>query len=240
MSEEYKNTPEDEDIPDIEESSLIGTSDADQENEDAPVFGEKEDASSLSRPEETSEKPSTPVTEGKGTDMASIVAAAASEAISAALSAVHPQKDQTADLQLLSEQIAALKKEVGDLREELNTSKADLESIQKSTLYEKENDDSAANIINAFLLQLREAPKYLSEIHEERQKREVQSKEIAEQLERFQSISSNVDGMVQLYSDASNIIQLTQDANQPAAMVKIEKTSQGMLKKIKGFLGNKE
>ena len=237
MSEEYKNTPEDEDIPDIEESSLIGTSDADQENEDAPVFGEKEDASSLSRPEETSEKPSTPVTEGKGTDMASIVAAAASEAISAALSAVHPQKDQTADLQLLS---AALKKEVGDLREELNTSKADLESIKKSTLYEKENDDSAANIINAFLLQLREAPKYLSEIHEERQKREVQSKEIAEQLERFQSISSNVDGMVQLYSDASNIIQLTQDANQPAAMVKIEKTSQGMLKKIKGFLGNKE
>lgn len=236
MSEEYKNTPEDEDIPDIEESSLIGTSDADQENEDAPVFGEKEDASSLSRPEETSEKPSTPVTEGKGIDMASIVAAAASEAISAALSAVHPQKDQTADLQLLSEQIAALKKEVGDLREELNTSKADLESIKKSTLYEKENDDSAANIINAFLLQLREAPKYLSEI----QKREVQSKEIAEQLERFQSISSNVDGMVQLYSDASNIIQLTQDANQPAAMVKIEKTSQGMLKKIKGFLGNKE
>ena len=101
-------------------------------------------------------------------------------------------------------------------------------------------DDSTANIINAFLLQLREAPKYLSEIHEERQKREVQSKEIAEQLERFQSISSNVEGMVQLYSDASNIIQLTQDANQPAAMVKIEKTSQGMLKKIKGFWGNKE
>ena len=227
MSEEYKNTPEDEDIPKIEESSLIGASDADQE---------KEDTSSLSRPEETSEKPSISVTENSSTDMASIVAAAASEAISAALSAVHPQKDQTADLQLLSEQIATLKKEVGDLREELNASKADLESIKKSTLYEKENDDSAANIINAFLLQLREAPKYLSE----RQKREVQSKEIAKQLERFQSISSNVDGMVQLYSDASNIIQLTQDANQPAAMVKIEKTSQGMLKKIKGFLGNKE
>ena len=230
MSEEYKNTPEDEDIPNIEESSLIGASDTDQE---------KEDTSSLSRPEETSEKPSISVTENSSTDMASIVAAA-SEAISAAFSAVHPQKDQTADLQLLSEQIAALKKEVSDLREELNASKADLESIKKSTLYEKENDDSAANIINAFLLQLREAPKYLSEIHEERQKREVQSKEIAEQLERFQSISSNVEGMVQLYSDASNIIQLTQDANQPAAMVKIEKTSQGMLKKIKGFWGNKE
>ena len=127
MSEEYKNTPEDEDIPNIEESSLIGASDADQE---------KEDTSSLSRPEETSEKPSISVTENSSTDMASIVAAAASEAISAALSAVHPQKDQTADLQLLSEQIAALKKEVGDLREELNTSKADLESIKKSTLYE--------------------------------------------------------------------------------------------------------
>ena len=107
MSEEYKNTPEDEDIPNIEESSLIGASDADQE---------KEDTSSLSRPEETSEKPSISVTENSSTDMASIVAAAASEAISAALSAVHPQKDQTADLQLLSEQIAALKPEVSDLR----------------------------------------------------------------------------------------------------------------------------
>ena len=125
MSEEYKNTPEDEDIPNIEESSLIGASDADQE---------KEDTSSLSRPEETSEKPSISVTENSSTDMASIVAAAASEAISAAFSAVHPQKDQTADLQLLSEQIAALKKEVSDLREELNASKADLESIKKSIL----------------------------------------------------------------------------------------------------------
>ena len=130
-----------------------------------------------------------------------------------------------------------LKKELSDMREELNSSKADLESIKKSTLYEKENDDSAANIINAFLLQLREAPKYLSEIHEERKKREIQSQEISAQLEKLQNISSSVDGIIQIYSDASNIIQLTQDANQVAAMAKIEKTSQGMLKKIKGLLG---
>lgn len=232
MSAEYTNVPEGEDIPDIEESSLIGAVDTDQKNEDAPSLEEKEDIASVSELEASENLPVSP-----GVDIASIAATAASQAIAAALSAIQPPKDESADLQALLNKIDELKKELSDMREELNSSKADLEGIKKSTLYEKEDDDSAANIINAFLLQLREAPKYLAEIHEEQQKREAQEKEISAQLEKLQNISSSVDGIVQLYSDASNIIQLTQDANQAAAMEKIEKTSQGMLKKIKGLLG---
>ena len=231
MSDGYTNMPEGEDIPDIEESSLIGAADTDQENKDTPIFKEKEDISSMPDLEASKTPPAS------GVDIASIAATAASQAVSAALSVMQPPKDESVNLQALLNKVDELKKELSDMREELNSSKADLESIKKSTLYEKENDDSAANIINTFLLQLREAPKYLSEIHEERKKREIQSQEISAQLEKLQNISSSVDGIIQIYSDASNIIQLTQDANQVAAMAKIEKTSQGMLKKIKGLLG---
>lgn len=240
MSKGYKNALEDEDIPDIEESNLIGAPNTDKENEDIPVFEEEEDTPSFSDKEEPLRKSILSGTDSGGVDIASIAAAAASEAVSAALTAIQLQKEENPDLQLLLQQIVSLKQELSDMREELNTHNADLESIKREILYAKENDDDATNIINTFLLQLREAPKYLSEIQEERQKNTVQKKELAEQLERFQSISSSVDEMIQLYSDASNIIQLTQDANQSAAMEKIEKTSQGMLKKIKGLLGNKE